>query len=226
MADLLGKALKDYMAGDREALLLVHTSYGEIDTMPASVFFRTYQQMPDLEKYALSLCRGSVLDAGAGAGSHALELQQRGLEVVALDISPEAVQVMAQRGVKQAVQGDIFTFSQGRFDTILLLMNGIGIARDMLEVKGLLQHLKNLLLPGGQILLDSCDVAYLAEANIYRNYVGEVTYQFEYKGGKSEPFGWLYLDASTLKKVARSSGWQCQIIYDEAASYLARLVKK
>lgn len=226
MADLLGKALRDYKAGDLEAFLLVHTSYGEIDTMPAAVFFRNYEQMPDLEKYALSICRGRVLDAGAGAGSHSLELQKRGLYVVALDISPEAVQIMKERNIEQAITGDIFNFRQGKFDTILLLMNGIGIARDMQEIKHLLKHLKSLLLPGGQILLDSCDVDYLSEVNIFQNYVGEVTYQFEYKGEKSEPFGWLYLDASTLKKVAKVSGWQCQIIYEEGESYLARLVTK
>ncbi|MDO1447986.1 class I SAM-dependent methyltransferase [Rhodocytophaga aerolata] len=225
MADLLGKALNDYFTGNQEAFLLVHTSYGEIETMPAAVFFRTYENMPDLEKYALSLCRGKILDAGAGAGSHALELQKQNLEVVALDISPKAVEIMKQRGVLHAVTDDIFTYQGGRFDTILLLMNGIGIARDMIEINYLLKHLKSLLLPGGQLLLDSCDVAYLAGANIYQHYIGEVTYQFEYRGEKSEPFGWLYLAPPMLKKVAKASGWKCQIIYEEGESYLARLIE-
>jgi hypothetical protein len=149
-----------------------------------------------------------------------------GIEVVAMDISPLAVQIMQQRGVSSAVAGDIFTFAEKPFDTILLLMNGIGIARDMTQVKHLLTHLKTLLLPGGQILLDSCDVNYLAGENIFQSYVGEVTYQFEYKGKKSKPFGWLYLDAPTLRKVALSSGWQCQIIYEEGEAYLARLTRR
>jgi SAM-dependent methyltransferase len=224
MADLLGKALNDYFTGDSEAFLLVHTSYGEIETMPAAVFFRKYEDMPDLEKYALSLCKGKVLDAGACAGSHALELQKHNLYVVALDISPKAVEVMKHRGIVHAVTGDIFTYEGDRFDTILLLMNGIGIARDMIEINYLLKHLKSLLLPGGQLLLDSCDVGYLTGVNIYQRYIGEVTYQFEYKGEKGEPFGWLYLDPPTLKKVAKASGWQCQIIYEEDESYLARLL--
>ncbi len=223
MADILGSALEDYMQGDREAFLLVHTSYSEIETMPVQLFFRNHAQMPELERYALQLCKGTILDIGAGAGSHALVLQERGLQVTAIDISPAAVSIMQKRGVAQAIQADIFTFTSPPFDTLLLLMNGIGVAQDMDKVKLLLKHFKTLLKPGGQILLDSCDVNYLEGENIYKSYVGEVTYQFEYKGQRSEPFGWLYLDILSLKKITKEAGYHCQIVYEAGEAYLARL---
>jgi SAM-dependent methyltransferase len=226
MSDILGKALSDYVNGETEAILLVHTSYGEIDTMPAGVFFRDFSQMPDLEKYMLSLCKGKILDAGAGAGSHSLWLQKKGLEVTALDISPAAVHIMQQRGVHQAICGDIFTYTGPKFDTILLMMNGIGIAGTIQGLRKLLKRFKKMLNPGGQILLDSCDVSYLEESNIYTHYIGEVTYQFEYKGQKGEPFEWLYLDIPTLQEVAAKEGWHCQIIYEEEETYAARLVRR
>lgn len=223
MTDLLGKALYEYIHGENEATLLVHTSYGEIETMPASVFFRSYSQMPDIEQYMLGLCKGKVLDAGAGAGSHSLWLQTQGLEVWAVDISPLATDVMKQRAVHHAVCADIFTFDGHKFDTILLIMNGIGIAQNIEKLKELLNHFKTLLNPGGQILLDSCDVSYLEEANIYSRYIGEVTYQFEYRGEKGTPFEWLYLDIAELQKITNRAGWHCQIIYEEAETYAARL---
>lgn len=225
MTDILGQALSDYTQGDTDAFLLVHTSYGEIETMPASVFFRSESHMPDLEKYMLSLCRGKVLDAGAGAGSHTLWLQEKGSDVTALDISPAAVHIMQQRGVRRAVYGDIFTYTGATFDTILLIMNGIGIAKTVRGLRKLLRRLKKILNRGGQILLDSCDVSYLEEANIYTHYIGEVTYQFEYKNQKGEPFEWLYLDTDTLHKIASEEGWHCQIIYEEDETYAARLVR-
>ena len=223
MADLLGNALTDFWNGDKQATLLVHTSYGEIEAMPVSVFFRDKQEMPDIELYMLDLCKGKILDAGAGAGSHTLLLQKRGLSTLALDISPLAVEVMQKRGVQQAVCGDIFTCEAPSVDTILLIMNGIGIARNLQQLRSLLIHLKTLLKPGGQLLLDSCDVSYLDEANISSGYIGEVTFQFEYKGQKGEPFEWLYIDIPTLQLIADEMGWRCQIIYQEADAYAARL---
>lgn len=225
MTDILGQALTDYVNGDTEAFLLVHTSYGEIETMPAKVFFRDVSHMPDLEKYMLSLCRGKVLDAGAGAGSHSLWLQEKQFDVWALDISPAAVQIMQQRGVRQTVCGNIFTYKDHVFDTILLIMNGIGISQTIAGLRKLLKHFKKILHRNGQILLDSCDVSYLEEANIYTHYIGEVTYQFEYKHKVGKPFEWLYLDISTLEKIAMEEGWHCQVIYEESESYAARLVK-
>jgi SAM-dependent methyltransferase len=224
MSDPLGNALTDFWHGDKEATLLVYTSYGEIEAMPASVFFRNKTQMPDIELYMLDLCKGKILDAGAGAGSHSLLLQERGLSVCALDISPLAVQVMHNRGVQHAICGDIFTFTHSPFDTILLAMNGVGIAKNLSQVKILLLHLKTLLKPGGQLLLDSCDVSYLEETNISAGYVGEVTFQFEYKGQKGEPFEWIYINIPTLKRIATRTGWQCQIIYQESEAYAARLM--
>lgn len=223
MTDILGKALIDYINGNTDATLLVHTSYGETEVMPVHVFFRDETTMPDVEQYMLSLCKGKVLDAGAGAGSHSLCLQQRGLEVYALDISPLAVEVMQQRGVIHTVCADIFDYKAASFDTILLAMNGIGIAQNIKNLKLLLSHLKNLLKTGGQVLLDSCDVSYLRGTNIYTYYIGEVTYQFEYTNEKGEPFEWLYLDMATLKRMAGAMGWRCQIIYEEEEAYAARL---
>lgn len=223
--DILGKALMDYIQGHIDAQLLVNTSYGEIETMPVHTFFRTENDLPLLEQYALNLCSGKVLDVGAGAGSHSLLLQKKGLQVYALDISPLAVKVMRERGVKNAVCGDIFEFSASTFDTILLLMNGIGLAGNLQKLPELLSKFKKLLKPGGQLLLDSCDVSYLAEDNRNQSgYVGEITYQFEYNHVTGEPFGWLYLDAVKLKSFAKQAGWNSQIIYeDETGQYLARL---
>jgi SAM-dependent methyltransferase len=190
------------------------------------VYFRHPDFMPELEQLALRECRGKVLDIGAGAGSHALTLQAAGLEVTALDISPNAVAVMKDRGVEKATVADIFTYQEGRFDTLLLLMNGIGLVGTVGGLYRFLKHARTLLSPGGQILFDSSDVAYLYEDNPPEmdHYYGEIACRYEYKKQKSDWFSWLYIDEQLLLQVAANEGWQVSKLFeDEEGQYLVRL---
>ncbi len=129
--------------------------------MPLSIYFREAADLPDLELIALQSCKGSVLDIGAGAGSQALQLQEKGIEVKVLEISSKAAAVMKLRGVKSIIEKDIFEFEENNFDTLLLLMNGIGLTGNINRLKDFFQHAKKLLYPGGQLLFDSSGVAYL-----------------------------------------------------------------
>jgi hypothetical protein len=96
------------------------------DIMPIETLFRSFAGMPELEQKALKLAQGRTLDVGAGAGCHSLILQEKGIDVTAIDISPLSVETMRERGVMKVLQQDFFTLNT-QFDTILLLMNGIGI---------------------------------------------------------------------------------------------------
>jgi SAM-dependent methyltransferase len=227
MIDVLGQAIFDYYHKLNPYKLWIHNQYGPKEEMPVNTFFRDVDDMPDLELFAINECRGKVLDIGAGAGSHALLLQDRGVDVTAIDISPLAVQVMQQRGVKKAFEADIYTYRPGRFDTLLLLMNGIGLAGDLDGLKILLAHLKILLNPGGQILFDSSDINYLYEGDLPANkYYGEIAYQYQYKQLQTDWFKWLYIDEQTLMKVAAEIGFRAEVLVeDEYDQYLVRLTQ-
>jgi 2-polyprenyl-3-methyl-5-hydroxy-6-metoxy-1,4-benzoquinol methylase len=231
--DLQGLAIQDYLRGDLNAELLIESDCAGPERMPVSLFYRNYEQLPDLEQYALSLCEGTVLDIGAGAGSHSLILQQQGFTVYAVDISPYAVAVMRERGLQNAYCADIKDFSAAPFDTIIMLMNGIGLVGDLRGLELFLNNIKRLLKPEGQLLLDSTDLSYLKKepaANIAKvlktgqNY-GKVTYQFEYKGIRGPSFNWLFVDQATLRKYCIQTGWDCQVVFEEESQYLARLTQ-
>jgi len=228
MDDITGKALLDYYYHRRPSKLWIHNTYGPKEEMPLGVYFRTEADMPEMELTALQLCKGRVLDVGAGAGCHSLVLQDSGLSVTSLEISPGAVSVMQDRGVNNIVNADFFTFSETGFDTVLLLMNGIGLAQTLDGFDRLLKHAEKLLAPGGQLLFDSSDIAYLYEDGMPEkgDYYGEMQYAYEYKKQKGEWFKWLYIDQETMKKRAGKLGWDCIIIEeDEYDQYLAKLVK-
>ena len=225
MDDVLGQAIYDYHTNNSPAELWIHNTYGAKEAMPVEAYFREEDDMPYLEWLALNECRGRVLDVGAGAGSHALQLHERGVDVTAIDISPLAVKVMQERGVKHSMVQDIFDYQGEQFDTILLLMNGIGLAATLANLNKLLATFKVLLAKGGQLLFDSSDIAYLYDGNIPNHkYYGEITYQYEYKGRKGNWFNWLYVDEITLTKVALQEGFHTEVLYeDEFKQYLVRL---
>lgn len=234
MKDLMGRAIWDYFYQENPEDLQTETSISELDDLPVSYLFRNYKEMNALEQKALDLSFGKVLDVGAGAGSHSLYLQnKRNLDVAALDISPKSIEICKARGVKNAVCEDFLKFSNDKFDTILLLMNGTGIFQSLKNVDQYLQKLKNLISENGQILLDSTDILYMYDQDDdggvlvpATGYYGELDYYIHYKGESELPMKWLYLDFNTLKNAAIANGFKIQKIKQLDDSYLAKLTVK
>ena len=234
MKDLMGRAIWDYFYQENPEDLQTETSISELDDLPVSYLFRNYKEMNALEKKALDLSFGKVLDVGAGAGSHSLYLQnKRNLEVTALDVSPKSIEICKARGVKNAVCEDFLKFSNDKFDTILLLMNGTGIFQSLKNLDQYLQKLKNLISENGQILLDSTDILYMYDQDDdggvlvpATGYYGELDYYIHYKGESELPMKWLYLDFNTLKNAAIANGFKIQKIKQLDDSYLAKLTVK
>lgn len=226
--DLYGNILKDLYRGGSDLQVWLHNHYGEAEDYPMHMFFRDEQAMPEAETIALDLCKGKVLDVGAGSGNHALVLQNRGFEVTAVDVSAGACEVMESRGVKDVRCLDVMDFTGERFDTLLLMMNGIGFCGYIDDLKLFLAKADDLLNVGGQILFDSSDVAYLYEDldRTAEPYYGETDYQYEYNGQKGEWFSWLYIDEWTMRRVAKECGWDLQVIYQNLDdNYLGRLTR-
>ena len=226
--DPMGQAMLAYLAGDKHAHVNVYSDLAIDDEIPARYLFRTYDEMPQWERKALSYCQGSVLDVGAGAGSHALWLQGQGHEVLAMDISPGAVETMRQRGVKRPWHGDLFEFDGEQYDTLLLMMNGIGLVGDLHGLNQFLQSARRWLKPGGQILMDSSDIRYIYESDLTTmpndRYHGIIGYQMSFGHIQGEAFSWLYLDFEKLTQHASHFGFKCECLaLGSHYEYLARL---
>jgi len=219
MNDPFGEAIRDYYEKGKAPDLTVNSNYTEGEEIAVSWFFRTEKEMPLVERIALKKCSGKILDIGAAAGCHALILQGKGFDVTALEKSEKAVEVMKQRGIQKVVCADIYNFSESKFDTILLLMNGAGIGETLAGMENLLNHLKTLLTENGEILIDSTDIKYLFledDGSLWIDlandtYYGEMEYEVKYKKSVSK-FKWLFVDFQELKKVATKSGLECKLV--------------
>lgn len=215
--DPMGLCVYDYWKGREDAALTVLSSLDEPTQITGEYLFRDFDSMPELEQIALQLCRGKILDVGACSGCHAVVLQEKELDVTAIDISLAAVNTLRERGIK-TIHEDIFVHTEA-YDTILLLMNGMGMGGTPENTVELLSHLKTILKPGGQIIGDSADIieAYREEdgsvlIELTGKYYGQLEYVLEYNGKKGEQFNWLYIDFDLLTQCANQAGLSCQLV--------------
>lgn len=233
MKDLFGKAILDYQTNNSPEDLITSTSISDEDEMSVAYLFRSHAEMPNIEQNALALAKGKVLDIGCGAGSHSLYLQNElKLNVTAIDISTAAIETCKLRGLKDARVQDFMTLEGEKFDTILLLMNGTGICGKLKNLPQFLTKLKDLLNPGGQILIDSSDIIYMFDEDedggkwipSENDYYGELIFNISYKGEQDTPIDWLYLDYNTLQNAAFGYGLKPELILEGAHyDYLAKL---
>lgn len=236
MKDLFGKAILDYQTNNSPENLITETSISEADEMSVAYLFRSFSAMPKIEKKALELAKGKILDVGCGAGSHSLYLQDKNLEVFPIDISPNAIEACKLRGLEKAKVQDLMEIDsnnpENKFDTILLLMNGTGIFGKLKNIPSFMSKLKSILSPKGQILIDSSDIIYMFDEDddggkwipTNNDYYGEVTFTISYKKEKEKPFDWLYLDYNTLQNAAIANGLKCELVLEgEHYDYLARI---
>jgi SAM-dependent methyltransferase len=227
--DPVGKAILEYAKTKKGEDIIVSSEICEDDIIPVEVLFRKETEMPELELLAMERVKGRVLDVGAGAGCHSLYLSELGYDVQAIDTSEGAVEFMKSMGI-QARKQDFFKIHGEKYDTLLLMMNGIGVAGTLSNLEATLEHAKSLLNEDGKILCDSSDIKYLYEeedgslwVNLNTEYYGNFRFQMKYKKEIGPWFDWLYVDFDNLFQAAKKVGLKARKIYDKDDHYLAEI---
>ena len=228
--DPFGNAIIDFEKNRTPKIIRVSSDLCDDDELPIEYLFRTFDGMPAVEKKALELCKGNILDAGAGAGAHLKILREKGFSIFALDVSPGAIAHLKRNNIPCALSPIQNFETSERYDTILLMMNGIGISEKLEALKPFLAKCKSLLTKYGQILLDSTDIKYLYEdeddsvwIDLNSSYYGEFQFQMHFNGESGPFFNWLYVDFETLKTHARMAGLSCEKVFEDGNHYLAKL---
>ncbi len=88
-ADAFGTALMDFYQG-KSKVYHIERDDNYLDAGDLSVYFTTYSDWSELEKFAMEEVSGRVLDIGCGAGRHSIYLQEKGFDVLGIDVSPLA----------------------------------------------------------------------------------------------------------------------------------------
>lgn len=233
----LGSALEAFHRGRIDATIRIESDVFETEDVPARDYYRPLEDpLPELETEALRCCRGEVLDLGAGAGRHSLELQRLGLRPLAVDICTQAVEIMRERGVKRSQCLDFLEYPEGSFDSILMLMNGIGLAGRVDKLGPILRLLSSHLQPDGQILCDASSLSddvdpeqlrQLKEGARGRVESGEVWFRLGFDSQPGSWYPWLFPSADALRRSCSEIGLEMRILTHGArGAYLARITRR
>ncbi len=230
LKDPIGNAILDYCKDGFTENIVVKSDLCDDDILPVEYLFRSYDEMPDIEQAALKLATGHILEVGAGSGCHAKYLNDKGLNTFSIDTSKGAIEHLKNEGLS-CQNIPFLEFKEKHFDTILILMNGMGLAGKLQNVGHFLSHAKSLLKPNGSIIADSSDIRYLYEddeggvwIDLNSKYPGEMEFKMTYKNSASDWFPWVYLDFETLENEAQKVGLKAtKIVENENFHYLAKL---
>ena len=202
--DVLGDCIRKAYKTNKDVWIDLELNGHSDESMNASYFLRSFEEMPILERRAMKLSKGKILDVGAAAGSHSLYLQKLGYDVTSLEQSEICCEVMQERGLNQVICKNLFDFNTvAKYDTILLLMNGWGMGATFDGMYNFLLKLTSLLNPGGQIIGDTSDIRYWSEEKsddtltISNLYHGEVIFKVSH-GSQSQEFNWIYPSPNLL----------------------------
>ncbi len=235
MRDVFGKALMKYHS-EGEAEYVIERDDGLMEALSAEGYFLDYSRWPEFERQAILEARGRVLDVGCGAGRVALWLQRRGLEVIAIDISPLALKVASLRGVKDCRLMDVrgLKFPAGHFDTVVMFGNNFGIVGDVQQTRDVLKELHRVTTEDGRIIAASRDplktdnpahFAYHEQNRRRGRPPGLVTIRIGFQGEFDDWFDLLMVGEEEMREVVRPTGWDIKKIYVDGANYCAVLTK-
>jgi SAM-dependent methyltransferase len=230
--DAYGQLVLAYLEGQSRVREIVERDDGFIEATdgPAS-YFAPVRQWAPAERQGLRFIRGRVLDAGCGAGRVALELQARGRRVLAIDVSPLAIEVAKRRGVRE---GRVLAFEHvgpelGRFDTVVMYGNNFGLFGNKTKAQRLLRRLRPLadrIVASTRNPFDTDDAAHLAyhERNRRRGRMpGQLRLRVRYRHYASAWFDYLIVSPDELNALVDGTGWRVSRIIEGEPVYVAVL---
>lgn len=225
--DAYGHMLLDALDGE-EANEIVERDDGfiESDRFGAALYLAPYERWPSRQRRAMRYVRGRVLDAGCGAGRVALRLQDRGHDVVAIDLSPRAVEACKRRGVRdaRALSVDDVDERLGQFDTIVMFGNNFGLFRSRASARRLLRRFHRLTGDGGRIVAESLDpyatddrthLAYQRRNRSRGRMPGQLRIRVRYRDYATKWFDYLIVSPEEMEDLLEGTGWRIRSVISE-----------
>jgi SAM-dependent methyltransferase len=222
--DAQGHALYDFLR-EKGGYEIIERDDGYIEHSGGPQhYFLEYDHWSDHEKEAITYVRGSVLDIGCGAGRHSRYLQEKGHDVLGIDVSPFALKVCEQRGLKvQGLSITEITPSLGIFDTIIMFGNNFGLFGSFKRARWLLRRFKRITSEQGRIIAETRDpyntdvpehFTYHEFNRIRGRMGGQLRLRVRYKRYATPWFDYLMVSEQEMKSIVDGTGWEIAAFID------------
>lgn len=234
--DAFGHALHAVQKGE-EVNEIVERDDGFVDSMSTRGYFSGYEAWNPIEQRAMQFVKGRVLDIGCGAGRHSLYLQGKGFDVLGIDISPLALNVCRERGLKKLKLMSIESvdFKPNSFDTILMMGNNFGLFGNLEKAKRLVRRFHRMTSKNALIIASSRD-PYKTDNPAHLQYhkmnkrkgrmSGQVKIRVRYEEYKGRWFDYLMVSKEEMTQILSNTGWKVKEFLDTGGPHYIAIVKK
>lgn len=235
--DAFGQELMSFLRGEG-TVEIVERDDGHIDVADTAGYFLPPARWPTHQKRAVREVRGRVLDVGVGAGRWALHLQEKGHDVLGIDVSPLALEVCRRRGVRKVRLLSIadVTPKLGTFDTILMMGNNFGLFGSPARARRLLKRFLRVTSPTGRIVAECTDpyrtkeplhLRYHARNRRRGRWGGQLRLRVRRHTYATPWFDYLFVSPAELKSILAGTGWRlARRIAGAGAGYIAVIEKE
>jgi len=202
-----------------------------------SNYFAAYRDWPGYERKALRLVRGRVLDIGCGAARHVLHFQEKGHDVVGIDVSPLAVQVCHERGARDVRELPVTRIdaSLGPFDTITMLGNNFGLMANRRRARWMLERFRRITSDRGRIIAETLDpyqtfnpdhLAYHKRNRERGRMGGQIRMRSRFRSFVGPWIDYLFVSRDEMEDIVNGTGWRLTRTYDSSGAAYAAIIEK
>jgi SAM-dependent methyltransferase len=210
---------------------------GFIDSFDGSKYLAKFEDWPEIERKAMKLVKGRVIDLGCGAGRVALYLQQKGFDVLGFDISPLALKVCRERGLQRVRRGSVqdLRFPRNSFDTAIMFGNNFGLLGTPTKARRVLGRMHNMISDGGLILAETADPydtedpAHLAYHKMNRKkgrLPGQIRLRVRYNQYATPWFYWLMASRKEMSDIIHGTGFEIAGYVDSSGPRYVGMLQK
>jgi len=234
--DAFGQMLWSYYNGN-EVFEVVERDDGLKNTLDSKLYFSSYKEWHPLEQKAMRLVNGRVLDVGCGAGRHSLYLQEKGFDVLGIDVSPLAIKVCKLRGLKKAKVLSIedVDFKPDSFDTIIMMGNNFGLLGSFSNARELLKKFHGMTSENALIIADTRDPYKTDDLDHLEYHVlnkkkgrmgGQVRIRIRFQNYVSGWFDYLMVSKEEMTELLKGTGWTIKEFIDSGEAKYVTIIEK